>query len=392
MDRRQLLTLGAGVLSGLAGCNSASGDSDETTTTTTTTAAEDTTTTGDTTTTTESGSYSVSMEPVGEVTFESVPENWATYFPGYADMAVALGHGDGLNSVGAKSRYHTGYYEDLEGVSMDKSELTELYDGGVGKEIFYALDSEFHLIDPNWLLNNFKGWKRSDVEELVENLGPFLGNVIFRRTDPWHDYRYYTMYEAFEKVAAVFQATERYSQFKAFHDDYIGRITDRLPPESERPNAVLLWQAKDEPESFYPYRISPPSADGYGTNKKQFHDLGVMDALAGTGQKGLSTDDRGQVDYEALLEVDPDSVLLRGHEGKTRAEFENTVLAYMREHSVASSLTAVQNGAVFRGGPIYEGPIQNLFLTERFAKLYYPDTFTESRLFDRASVASIVTG
>ena len=64
----------------------------------------------------------------------------------------------------------------------------------------------------------------------------------------------------------------------------------------------------------------------------------------------------------------------------------------MREHSVAGDLTAVRDGTVFRGGPIYEGPLQNLFLTERFAKLYYPDTFTESELFDRAAVSSIVTG
>jgi iron complex transport system substrate-binding protein len=128
-----------------------------------------------------------------------------------------------------------------------------------------------------------------------------------------------------------------------------------------------------------------------GTNNKQFHDLGIADALAGTGIEGLSTNDRGQIDYETMLEVDPDSILVRGHETKTETEFEETVLAFMREHAVASELTAVQEGRVFRGGPIYEGPIQNLFLTERFATQYFPDTFS-GKLFDRGDVTEIITG
>ncbi len=33
-----------------------------------------------------SDSYSVSMEPMGSVTFETVPERWVAYDGGYADM------------------------------------------------------------------------------------------------------------------------------------------------------------------------------------------------------------------------------------------------------------------------------------------------------------------
>lgn len=38
--------------------------------------------------------YGVTMEPVGTVTFGSVPETWALYFPGYANMGVAPGQAD----------------------------------------------------------------------------------------------------------------------------------------------------------------------------------------------------------------------------------------------------------------------------------------------------------
>jgi iron complex transport system substrate-binding protein len=331
--------------------------------------------------------YTVEMAPVGEVTFESVPETWESYFPGYADMGVALGQADGLTAVGFKSRYHTGYYDELDGVAVDKSAVTQLYDDGIDAELYFELDNDVHLTDPQWLLkNSFFGLDESDLAEVRDSVGPFVGNTVFRRTDPWHDYRYYSMYEAFEKVAAVFGEQERYAAFASLHDDFRARIQADLPSADERPAGLLCFAASNEPEAFSPYRLTDK-----GTNKKHFHDLGVADALAGTGIEGLSTDDRGQIDYETLLEVDPETLFVRGHEGKSRAEFEDTVLAYMRDHGVASGLTAVENGDVYRGGPIYQGPVQNLFITERFATLLYPDTFGGD-LFDRQRVSDIVNG
>ncbi|PSQ24590.1 Fe3+-hydroxamate ABC transporter substrate-binding protein, partial [Halobacteriales archaeon QS_9_67_17] len=94
---------------------------------------------------------------------------------------------------------------------------------------------------------------------------------------------------------------------------------------------------------------------------------------------------------ETMLEVDPDSILLRGHETKGRGEFEDTVLAFMKDHDTASQLTAVRNDMVFRGGPIYSGPLHHLFLVERYATAYFPETF-EGELFDRDELAGIVTG
>jgi iron complex transport system substrate-binding protein len=266
--------------------------------------------------------------------------------------------------------------------------MTELVgDSGIDREVFYELDSDLHMIDPRWLTNNgFFGLEESDVEELSGSVAPFLGNVIFRRTDPWHDYRYYTMYEAFEKVARVHGETERFEAFSAFNDEFVASVQADLPPADDRPNALLTFAASDEPEAFFPYRVSDQ-----GTNKKQFHDLGITDALSGTGISGLSTDDRGQIDYETMLEVDPDSILVRGHETKTEAEFEETVLAFMESHDVASDLTAVQEGQVFRGGPIYSGPLHHLFLLERYATGFFPETFSGD-LFDRGRVSDLVTG
>ena len=397
VDRRTLLAATGTTLTGLlAGCSDSSSQSGLTSNTSGSTTetsqrsgtnASTSSQTPETTQKTSSDTHTVSMAPVGDVTLDAVPKKVAIYCPGYADMVVALGHADAINSVGVPSRYHTDVYGELDDVSLNPSKLTALYQGGIDKEVFFNLDSDLHLIDPNWLLNNFKGWKQSDIDQVRNRVAPFLGNVIFRRTDSWHDYQYYSMYEAFEKVAEVFQETERYKKFKKFESQYIDGIQRRLPGANERPNAVLLWQGKDKPETFTPYRLS-----GSGTNKKQFHDLKISDAFEGSDVKGLSSTDRGTIDYETLLTVDPDVIFLRGHEDKGEKEFKKTVLAYMKSSDTASRLSAVKNDNVFRGGPIYEGPIQNLFLVERFAKLVYPDVYTEEHLFDRSNVNTVITG
>ncbi|MFC6785336.1 ABC transporter substrate-binding protein [Halobaculum halobium] len=387
LDRRTFVGVGASAIAtGLAGCAGSDGDGGETESaggdgSTPATEADATTTAPPT------ASHTVSMEPVGDVTFDAVPETFSAYESGYADMGIALGKGDDLLAVGNTARFHTDHVAELDGVSVNAEPTQLLGDSfAIDRELFYELDSDVHLIDPQWLINNGFKLEQSDVDGVVDDVGPFVGNTIFRRTDGWHEYRYYTLYEAFEKVAEVFQRTDRYEAVKAVHDDALATVSADLPSADSRPNALLCFGASDEPEQFYPYRLSDR-----GTNKKQFRDLGITDALSGTGVSGLSTNDRGQIDYETLLSVDPDSILLRGHEGKTEQEFRDTVVSFMQDHDVASELTAVQEGRVFRGGPIYQGPLQHLFNLERFSTLYFPDRFS-GELFSRDDLAAAVRG
>ena len=92
-----------------------------------------------------------------------------------------------------------------------------------------------------------------------------------------------------------------------------------------------------------------------------------------------------------MLEVDPDSIHIRGHEDQTREAFRDPVLGFMEDHETASDHTAVQEGTVFRGGPIHVGPLEHLFVVERHARLYVPDTY-DGELFDRDELTAIVTG
>ncbi|WP_336362158.1 ABC transporter substrate-binding protein [Halalkalicoccus salilacus] len=326
-------------------------------------------------------SYTVEMEPVGEVEFESVPETWVANNGSWADMGVALGY-EPPEALWLTDRYHTQYYEEIPNVSVDTSGMTDLYQDGVSKELFYELDADVHVIDPNFLLNRYDGWKQTDVDEIRENVGPFFGNSIFSRGYEWHNYQYYTLYGAFEKLSQAFQREERYEAFATLHEEFQGRIEEIVPPEGDRPEVAVLWADGDRPETFLPYLINE------GTSFKQWRDLGVRDALAQSDVEDFHSS-RGQIDYEKLLEVDPDVLLLRGQEAKTASEFRETVVSFMEGHDVASSLSAVENGEVYRGGPLYQGPITNLVLTERAARQVYG---VEEELFERERVSEIVAG
>ncbi|WP_135853997.1 ABC transporter substrate-binding protein [Halorussus salinus] len=394
--RRDCLKYGGAIVGGglLAGCvggsdagSTATTTGQETTTRAETTAAEtetetETETAESETTTADDGSYTVSMAPVGDVTFESVPETWVANNGSWADMGIALGR-EPPKALWLTNRYHTQYYDEIPGVSVDKSDMVSLYQDGVSKELFYELDADVHVMDPNFLQNRFKGWEQADVDEITENVAPMFGNCIYAQHYPWHsDYRYYTLYEAFEKLATVFGATDRYEEFSSLHDQFQSNLDSVVPSESERPSAAVLWGVGEKPEKFYPYII------GEGTGFKHLRDLGVGDALADSDVKDFHGS-RAAIDLETLLEVDPEVLMLRGYEAKSEQEFRNTVVEFLKNDDTASALTAVQNGDVYRAGSLYQGPITNLVLTERTAAQLYD---ASDELFDRQRVADIVNG
>ena len=135
------------------------------------------------------------------------------------------------------------------------------------------------------------------------------------------------MYEAFEKMAEVFQEQAQYQAFSDLHNEVIGEVTDRIHSESERPSVATLMVVSEEPEEFYQFRIEQ------GTDWKQWRDLGVKDTLAGTGLKSF-TAGRAAMGYEALLEADPDYLMLYGYESMSANEFRDTFLTHFRNHDI----------------------------------------------------------
>ncbi|WP_435066552.1 hypothetical protein [Haloplanus sp. C73] len=125
--------------------------------------------------------YSVTMSPVGAVEFEEPPETATVHDATWADTLVGLGHGDAVLSLGHPELYYTGYYDQLDGVSFDTSELAALYNDGLDKEQFYELDADVQHLDPvNIGYSGWSGWSMDDIEEIERNISPFFANRLSR--------------------------------------------------------------------------------------------------------------------------------------------------------------------------------------------------------------------
>jgi ABC-type Fe3+-hydroxamate transport system substrate-binding protein len=395
--------IGSGLLAGCAGDGGSESASTEQSTETETTTAAETTTTETETTETEDTSYSVSISPVGEVTFEEVPTSVMAYSPQYIDMLVALGHDDALNSVGFSSYVDTFeyFFGNFDGVSFSADGLQQLYNDGMDKELLYELDSDVHLQDPAWV-TSFDAWSKTDTEEIAENVGPWFANRYSREhTQPpegWRDgYQYYTIWEITEKVSQVFQEPERFQALKDEYEKLYGRIRSNLPPQSERPTVglVAFWDGK-----FSPYKISGP---GFG--KAHTRPMGARDAFADS-DKTYDENYGASYDFEGLLEVDPDVVL---HNFAVTPFYDwDQIKETVTNDPVGEELTAVKNDRFYASGQSFQGPLQNLLQLEMTAKQLYPDQFGEwprfeegdsypdfdedEQLFDHQRVADIVNG
>ncbi len=357
---------------------------------------------GNDTTATSSASLSSTLSPVGEVSLSEVPESIFTIYPQYADMAVALGLGDTVNSVYVPEMSGTTmnhFYSQLDGVAFEWESLTNPLTEGVAKEQLLELDSDVHFVDPAWLSTQ-KGWSESDISELTETVGPFFGNFYSgtHATPPAEygdDYQYYTLWELFEAVSQLVGRHDRFTALKTVYDGLISTIEDGLPPKAERPTAVRATLGDG---NFFTYHLNKP---GYWLADTR--PLAAIDAFADTEwESGLW----GTVGYEAMAEADPDVILHLW--GMTPNYSTKETKATLASHPVGKNLQAVQNDRVYAQGMRYQGPIMNLFQLEMTAKQLYPDQFGAwpsytdgepyptipdgEQLFDRSAVAQIVTG
>ncbi|OYR40510.1 ferrichrome ABC transporter substrate-binding protein [Halorubrum sp. Ib24] len=400
--RRGYLKYGSTLLgtSFLAGCTGGDGSG----------ATEEPTTTGESGTDSETGEtetestetdtgYTASIVPAGEVHFDAVPETWTVYNGGWADMAFALGQREGFLTAG---NMIPGFFFDPFDIDVpDQDALPSMWsEGGWDKESFYELDPDVFLMDPNYLHGTGwdDSWSKDDTQEIIENVAPFFGNNCRRRRE-FHDYKLYSLYGAFEQLSHAFQEQERYEAFATLHDEVQSEIASRTPDEQP---TIGLVNAGSEPSKgkFFPLNTQD---DGY--EMKPYRDLNVASAFP------QEMEDGGQIDYETLLEVDPEIIVVHWGIGTTgdtdsfSAEaFREQYVTPMEEDSVGQELTAVQQGRVFPGQYGEQGPIVNLLQTEMVAQQLYPDEFgafdpesfpevpEENQLFDRGRVKDIIAG
>ncbi|MEF8824783.1 MAG: ABC transporter substrate-binding protein [Halapricum sp.] len=374
--RRQYVKYSGAVIGGglLAGC---AGNAEPESTQTVT----DTLTQSTRSTTAADSSYSVSLEPVGEVTFNAIPDEWIAYQYAYGDMGVALGQAAGYLGTNNPGNYPDFFYDELPGVEFDASALTDI--GSGDKEVFYELDPDVLFIDPNNARARFE-WSQADIEELTEGIAPFFGHFGRRYGYGYQQsYPQLGLYDLFEQAAEVFQEQERYRQVKAVHDSVLERISSTLPTEEERPTIGMLSGGSNVADgSLY---LMEATAPGYG--RKQYRNLGVGDVL-----ETVETDSPFyQTDFEELLELDPETIVVHWTIQLSDEEFTDQFVTPFENDPVGSELTAVQNDRVFKGGTAEQGPLINLFQTELAARQLYPEIIGDQELFSRDELARAVT-
>jgi iron complex transport system substrate-binding protein len=416
--RREYLTCGGAIVGGglFAGCagdrgsDGGSGDGGgtddgpptETPTSTPTAEPAETEMSGSTDSPTETDtSYEACIEPAGCLSSEAVPETYVVYNGGWADMAFALGQREGFETAG---NMIPDFFFQPFGLDVPAQDtLTSMWaEGGWDKETFYELDPDVFLMDPNYLHGTGwdDSWKQSDTEEIQANVAPFFGNNCRRRRE-FHDYKLYTLYGAFDRLADLFQERERYEAFAQLHEEVQRKVQDGLPPEGDRTKIGLINGGSEPAKGkFYPLNTQD---EGY--EMKPYRDLEVESAFP------QEMEEQGTIDYEQLLEVDPEIVVVHwgiGTTGDTNSfsatAFRDQYVTPMEEDPVGSQLSAVQDGNVYPGQYGEQGPIVNLLQTELVAQQLYPDEFgefdpesfpevpKENQLFDRQRVRDIVAG
>lgn len=93
------------------------------------------------------------------VTFDSVPEQWMAYFSTYGDMAIALGQLDGLRGLIFTENWPLAFYEHFPNVDISFADIPQLMgENSIDKEIFYEMDCDVHLFDPNFISRLDDNW------------------------------------------------------------------------------------------------------------------------------------------------------------------------------------------------------------------------------------------
>jgi ABC-type Fe3+-hydroxamate transport system substrate-binding protein len=409
--RRKYIKVGGAVVSSgfLAGC---SGDGESEPPSNTTNSSPDSATQAPS----EDRTYAATMEPVGTLEREAVPQSFVGGWGFEADVMTALGQSDKIVAAEGPQFWFTGFYDKLPGVSapdpdsLDKV-LTE--DWAVRKEFLYELDPDLLATDPNRYVAYY-GSDEAEIDEIAGNVAPFFGNVSRRkRGDGWpnwpngESYPYYSISEFVDSYGDLFRVPERAEALNQHYRERISAMRSRVPSRSDQPTVAVL-NARNNPETAEGFTVYNPHTGLEKTyGKKQYRDMEVVDAFEGryNGQSGIT------VGYEEFLEVDPEIVVL--HFGVNYRDWDGTdatqaTVEELRSSSFGRRLTAVREGNLFIGGTPYQGPIINLFQTEMLGKQLYPEEFgewpgdvtddrlpdipEEEQLFDRDALAEIITG
>lgn len=347
----------------------------------------------------EKAVYGVSLSPVGTVYFSSAPRKVVVYDANYVDMLVALNLGDRIVAAGFPGEFETLYipnfYRQLPGVTFRASGIQPLYSAGSGldKEVLYSLNADIHHIDPVHL-KNFSHWTDKDIDEIERNVAPFFANRFSRAHNYGgrEDYQYYTLWELFRKIAAVYGLERRAIELEQIGIQLEQRARD-LRAESSLRVALVNFDSTRKTFGLY-------SVNGEGFSKAHLRPFGLTDALEKDFGERAYGRGGGTIDLEGMAYANPDVILV--HWAIRDDDPQVAAIRGLKRDALGSRINAIADGQVYAAGSPLQGPLMFLFQLEMIAKKLFPESFgqwrehgrlkQEEHLFNRAEVAAVIKG
>jgi len=343
------------------------------------------------------GARPVEIAPAGTWYVRQPPRRFVAYQSIEAEIALALGVGDGL--VAMFDRPHLAtldrlFYSQLPGFGRPLDDVMDLPFGDrVDRELFLSLEAEAALIDPRLPIAHW-GWSPEELGRVAGHLGPFVGNFIrYPRDGSWGpSYQRYTIEQYAGRLAQLFRAEDRWRRLARFRDGTLAAVQDRLPPQDQRP-AICVLNINSDPETGRFYLVDIAG----GARSRHYRDLGLQTAAdettPGVGKWGVC-------DYETLAAIDPPVLVVQWALSKTDGpeDFRQRFVEPMQAHPIGRRLRAVRENRIWPGGTGEQGPITHLFQVEMTAQQLFPDEFGAWRwgevpaepLFDREALVAIV--
>ncbi|MER2002624.1 MAG: ABC transporter substrate-binding protein [Carnobacterium inhibens] len=250
-----------------------------------------------------------------EVTYESSPKSIVANNQGTAELLIQLGLAEDIVGVAAL------YGEGDETVTEDFSNIPVLSEGYVGKELVVGADPDI-VVGRGQLFANAE-WGTGTVEELND-----VGIQTYIQATSTTGATFEDLYTDIDQLGKLFAVEEKAQQFSADVQTRMDAIVAAIPDKQETLDYAYIFGAEGTKVDIY-----SGAADTY-----------LNDALSYMNLENTFSDATGEISVEALLEADPDVLLLVNYTG---GRDPKESLADLKANDALSSLTAIKEDRIY---------------------------------------------
>lgn len=250
-----------------------------------------------------------------EITYKSLPTSIVANNQGTAELLLQLGLGEDLVGVAAL------YGEGDKTVAEEFSKIPVLSKEYVGKELVVGADPDI-VIGRGQLFASAE-WGTGTVEELNE-----LGIQTYIQATSTSDATFDDLYTDIKNLGQLFTVEEKAQKFSDDIQKRMDKLVESIPADQETMDYAYIFDAEGTNVNSY-----SGSTDTY-----------LNDALSHMKLNNIFSNMTGEISVEALLEANPDVLLLVNYTG---GRDPKESLADLKANEALSSLTAIKEDRIY---------------------------------------------